>query len=295
MTPKIDLMIVGAPKSGTTSVLRYLAAHPDITTHRQAEFGYFLNDRTYADGMDKAVTRFFGKELRKVLVAKHVALMYFDKSVARLYEHNPSVQAVALLRHPLNRAYSEYWYSRKQGWEEIETFEEAIELEQQNDSRGWNGRQPRSYLFYSMYHPHIARLFKVLKKQQVHVFLTEDLKNDTESFYSNLLVLVHLQPDQSIDIRRRFNEAAKPRYPKLAQLYAKVVYAPNSLLKRSIRPIAPKRWVDLAKKSYVDWNREAFEPPPMDPRTRERLIAYFKLGNQILGELLGRDLDFWNS
>ncbi len=295
MTPKIDLMIVGAPKSGTTSLLRYLAAHPDIKTHPQAEFGYFLNDKTYADGMEEAMRRFFGRELRKVLLAKHVALMYYDKSVNRLYEHNPSVQVAALLRNPINRAYSEYWYSCKQGWEEVETFEEAIQLEQHNDPKGWNGSLPRAYLFNSVYHPHITRLFRVFDRDQVNIFLTEDLKKDAQAVYMALLDLVNLQPDPSVEIGRRHNEAARPRYPKLARLYARVVYAPDSLLKRSLRSLAPKRLVDRLKKSYVDWNREPFEPPAMNPQTREQLVAYFEPGNRILEELLGRNLDFWNS
>ena len=42
---KVQLMIVGAQKAGTSSLLRYLAQHPDIHAHAQPEMTFFLQDR----------------------------------------------------------------------------------------------------------------------------------------------------------------------------------------------------------------------------------------------------------
>jgi len=294
MDRKIDIMIVGAPKSGTTTLLRNLANHPEVSAHWQTEMGYFVNNNTYKDGFDKTLNRFFGSDINKVLLAKHVRLMYSHIAINRLFEHNPAVQVVVLIRNPITRAYSEYWYARKQGWEQIHHFKDAIEMENTDKSNGWLNRMtPRSYLFHSVYYPHIERLIKVFGKDQVHVILTDDLKEKSSDIYNKILNLVNKQYKVTIDTKQH-NMATRPRYEKLAQIFAFIVYSQDSLLKKVFRNVIPKRMLDRIILGFHDWNQKPLKTPKMNELTHEWLSAYFKPNNQKLEQLLDIDLSSWN-
>ncbi len=294
MARKIDLMIVGAPKSGTTSLLQYFAAHPDIATQWQAEFGFFLNDAAYEQGIDKALDRFFKDTSKKNLVAKHAVLMYSQLGIHRLYQHNSTVQVVALLRNPVTRSYSGYWYARKQGADTTSTFEEAIAPELQLPWDSDRAQFPRHYLANSIYVPYIRQLFKQFGREQTHIILTEDLKTDANAVYTRLLHAMGLELAETVNLASRHNKSAQARYPLLARLYNRLFRSQDSLFKKILRPLAPKRLLDQAKKAYVRWNSVEFEPPAIDPQTKARLQAYFEPANRELSELLERDLSFWN-
>ena len=90
--PLIDMIIVGAAKSGTTSLLRYLGQHPEVCPQREPEFAYFVLDGQYARGYESAFDRYFGGCGRATkVVAKNVGLMYLR--AARRPEMDPRTRA----------------------------------------------------------------------------------------------------------------------------------------------------------------------------------------------------------
>ena len=139
----IQLMIVGAQKSGTSSLLRYLEQHPDMHTHPQPEMTFFLQDREYSRGYEWAFAKYFAGEsdrddiANKQLIAKNVMVMHSPEVMQRIYEHNPDIHLVVLLREPVARAYSAYWWARRRGWENIKTYEEALAAEEDRLNENW--------------------------------------------------------------------------------------------------------------------------------------------------------------
>ena len=59
---RISIAIVGAPKSATTSMLRYLGQHPELYDHPQAECDFFLNDDEFARGWSHAQERYYADD-----------------------------------------------------------------------------------------------------------------------------------------------------------------------------------------------------------------------------------------
>ena len=136
MNQPIQLMIVGTQKSGTSSLLRYLAQHPDIHTHSQSEMTFFLQDHEYTRGYESAYAKYFAQCSENCkLIAKNVMVMYSHDIMQRIYQHNPKIHLVVLLREPVARAYSAYWWARRRGWENITSFEEALAAEQHRHQR----------------------------------------------------------------------------------------------------------------------------------------------------------------
>ncbi|MGA9382251.1 MAG: sulfotransferase [Phormidium sp.] len=297
MVKPIQLMIVGAAKAGTTSLLRYLAQHPEIHTHSRPEMTFFLLKDEFDRGYDEAFTKYFGDggNEQQVIIAKNPSIMHSDEAVQRLYIHNPNVNIALMLRNPIDRAYSAYWFSRRRGWDNGETFEEAIQMESKYLSEGWLQRRMSTHLYNSTYYEHIIKLLDQFGKEKVHVFLLEDLKANPIEVCQKIFGLLNIDASFSPDLGT-YNKGAIPRSEFLARIFAKVL-SPKNTVKRAISNILPKTLSNqLYKLRYAVYrlNEKPFTPPPMNPETRRQLVEHFRLHNLKLSELLGRDLSQWN-
>ena len=308
---KIQLMIVGAQKSGTSSLLRYLAQHPDIHTHAQPELTFFLQRREYARGYEWAFAKYFaGKNTHvdikdKHLIAKNVMVMHSPEVMQRVYEHNPEIHLVVLLREPVARAYSAYWWARRRGWENIKTYEEALAAEEARLNEGWFKWRQCAYQYNGIYYPHVKNLITQFGANHVHCILTDDLKDDAEVVCQQLFDSMGISADFSPTIGERHNQATLPRSEKFNFLFTQFLASHNPL-RRAIRKLLPDATAYKLRKAVLDWNDKPRKdmglgkhpskntPPPLNPQTRERQMAYFKPFNEQLAELLGRDLSSWD-
>ncbi len=296
MTNKlIQLMIVGTQKSGTSSLLRYLAQHPDIYTHPQPEMTFFLQDHEYTRGYESAFAKYFSQCPKdKKLIAKNVMVMHSQEIMKRIYDHNPEIHLVVLLREPAARAYSAYWWARRRGWENIKTFEEALAAEEARLKEDWFKWRQCGYLNNSTYYPHVKSLIAQFEEKHVHCILTDELQENPQTVCQKLYKLLNIDADFEPVVEERHNQAAMPRSEKFNFLFTQFLSSHNPL-KRAIRKLVPDAAAYKLRKKILNWNDKPFTPPPMNPKTREELERYFKPFNQELAELLGQDLSHWNT
>ncbi len=300
---KIRLMIVGAQKSGTSSLLRYLAQHPDIHTHAQPEMTFFLQDREYTRGYEWAFAKYFVGEhtdseiAGKQLIAKNVMVMHSPEVMRRIYEHNTDIHVVVLLREPVARAYSAYWWARRRGWENIKTYEEALAAEDTRVNEDWFKWRQCAYQYNGVYYPHVKNLITQFGLNRVHCILTDDLKEDAAAVSRHLFHHIDVSTDFTPVIGERHNQAALPRSEGFNFLFTQFLASHNPL-RKAIRKLIPDATAYKLRKAVLDWNDKPQRdtesvPPPLNPETRERQIAYFKPFNEQLAELLDRDLSSW--
>ena len=300
---KIHLMIVGAQKSGTSSLLRYLAQHPDIHTHAQPEMPFFLQDREYKRGYEWAFAKYFAGEhdpdaiADKRLIAKNVMVMHSPEIMQRIYEHNPDIHLVVLLREPVARAYSAYWWARRRGWENIKTYEEALDAEEARLKEDWFKWRQCAYQYNGIYYPHVKNLITQFGVNRVHCILTDDLKADAETVCQQIFEHIGVRTDFTPVLGERHNRAAMPRSERFNFLFTQFLASHNPL-RRAIRRFLPDATAYKLRKTVLDWNdklrKDVNAIPPLNPETCERQRAYFKPFNDQLAELLGRDLACWN-
>lgn len=292
---QIQLMIVGAQKSGTTSLLRYIGQHPDIYTHPQPEMTFFLQDHEYSRGYEWAYSKYFSKcPEDKYLVAKNVMVMCSSKRMQRIYDHNPAIQLVVLLREPVSRAYSAYWWARRRGWENIKTFEEALAAEETRLKEDWFKWRQCCYLHNSTYYPHIKNLISQFGQSQVHCVLTDELKDNSKNVCQKLFNLLNISTEFVPIAEERYNQSAMPRSEKFGYLFTQFLSSQN-LLKRMVRRLMPDATAFKLRKSVLKWNDKPFTPPHMNAKTLQQLKSHFKPYNHELSELLDLDLTHWNS
>ena len=286
-------MIVGSQKSGTSSLLRYLAQHPEIYTHPQPEMTFFLQDHEYVRGYERAYAKYFSKcPEDKRLIAKNVMVMCSQEIMQRIYEHNTEIHLVVLLREPVSRAYSAYWWARRRGWENIKTFEEALAAEEARLNENWFKWRQCVYRFNSTYYPHVKNMIKLFGEERVHCVLTDELKTDARAVCQQIYELMDVHSDFAPVVGERHNQAAMPRSERFGFLFTQFLASRNPL-RRAIRKLVPDAAAYKLRKAVLDLNDKPWTPPPLNPQTREELGDYFKPHNQQLAALLGQDLTHW--
>ena len=294
MARPIDLMIIGTQKAGTTSLLKYLLQHPQICVPMHNEIMFFRNDEMYKKGYEYAWRKYFSKcNVNKVIVTKDVMAMYSEKALRRIKEHNPQMILVILLRNPIARAYSAYWFVRRQGWESIKSFEEAIEAEENRLKEGWEKCFRNAYIYNSVYYPHIKKIFNIFDKNCIKIYLTEWLKNDSFKICKDIYSTLELDENFTPDTSMNYNKRALPRSNTFGRAinFLFTEGKPVSVVLKNI--LSEKRIIGLRHFIWKLNTREG-KIPKMNPYTKKCLLEYFRPYNSSLQELTGIDVSHWN-
>lgn len=252
-----SFIITGAKKCGTTSLFHYLCQHPNVGAPAKKEISYF--DLNFAKG-NQWYKSFFPVSLPGIesqyLITGEATASYIchPQAPQRIAKALPDVKLIALLRDPVERAYSHYHHTKRIGREDL-SFEEAIKQEEfrvqqieklENNSDGLDSNHHKAYnytyLSSGLYAEQLENWFSQFDRNQILILKSGDYFSHPEIVFQQVLDYLEL--------------------PK---------WAPNHFKKHNYN-------------SY---------PQPMNSETRKRLIEYFQPHNEKLYELLGVDFG-WN-
>ena len=134
-----DFIIIGAQKSGTTSLFNYLIKHPQVLGSYIKETHFFCSEN-YNKGIDWYRSFFpsiFYKKLTEVALRSKVIVgectpyyIFYPHAADRILKYFPKIKIIAILRNPADRAYSQYKHRKRFGNEKL-SFEEAITREKE--------------------------------------------------------------------------------------------------------------------------------------------------------------------
>ena len=290
-TPPVHAALLGAPKAGTTSLYRYLVQHPALAGHPQREMTYFLVGEEFEQGHDAALAHYFAEALpSQRTVAKHVFHLMFPECLQRMHQHHPGIRLIAVLRNPIDRAYSAYWYGRRRGWENQPTFEQALDMEDERFAADPWANRTELYVRTGCYAAQLQQVIEVFGRDALHVVLTEDLKRDAAAVCAACFEHLGVDPAFVPDLTRVHNTAGKARSETVAKGMARFLRSSGGL-KRAARKVVPKRYRHRLRHAALAMNETEFTPPPMAQATRDRLQAAFSSPNDELRVLLGRELE----
>ncbi len=111
---KPNLFVIGAMKSGTTSLHEYLNTHPQIAMSAWKEPAFFVEELTLRRGEDWYLTLFENDERYRYLgesSTHYTRLPVFQGVAGRLYRFNPDARLIYIMRNPLERVVSHYWHN----------------------------------------------------------------------------------------------------------------------------------------------------------------------------------------
>lgn len=194
-----DFIIAGAPRSATTWLYQLADRHPriDMAKPMRPEPKFFLVDELYTRGLGYYARTWFDP-LRADCVLGEKSTNYMESPVvaARIHECLPGVRLVFVLRNPVDRAYSNYLWSTKNGLE-METFERALVLEQQRERHlapELRYARPFSYFSRGLYARHLESYFRLFPPDRILVLLQEDIATAPHSVAEKFMEFVGVTP-----------------------------------------------------------------------------------------------------
>jgi hypothetical protein len=202
------------------------------------------------------------------------AYLFSEQAAARMGAVIPDAKLIALLRHPVDRAYSHYWLARTLGYES-RSFPAAVD----DELRG-RTTPGLEYLAYGRYLEQLERMRAYFPQPALFVGLFEDLRAASASFYAECCR--HVGVDDAIVpaiVGRRINRPLRQRSVGLFRVL--------------------ERWRNSRRAGFglarfvAARNSVPFEPPAMTGIERGALLEHFAPYNEALANSLGRDLSVW--
>ncbi len=190
---KVNTLIIGAGRSGTTSVYEYLAHHPEVNFSITKELHYFSIPDLYKRG-EKYFHSLFESKERKITATADTYLLIDKKAPERIRNYNPDIKLIVMLRDPVERAFSNYNYSVNYGHENISNaFLTALQLEKERlESNDIVELNNTCHFYGSLYYLHLQYWEKYFPKENFILLKLDDLKKDPESFYKNLTAKLNI-------------------------------------------------------------------------------------------------------
>jgi len=288
---KPDFLIVGAAKSGTTSLFHYLNNHPKIYIPYIKECRFFSQLPTNFKGLGaeffvnsgiRDKNDYFGlfKNYEDKVCGdiSNDYLYYYDASISNIKRYlGKDVKIIIILRNPIDRAYSNYMHHVRDGWEDC-SFEEALIKESWRIKHNW--AWPYHYVKVGMYFNQVKAYLKNFNN--VKVFLFEDLKK--ELFYKELFNFIGVDYIK-IETNKVYNFSGIPKIKFIQNLIRT-----DNFLKKIIKSLISSSSKDKLLYHIQRINLRKIE---MKEETREYLKEIYKDDVYKLSDLIKRDLSFW--
>lgn len=200
MSPRLpDFIIAGAARSATTWLYHAADRHPHIAMAKpfKPEPKFFLRDDLYARGLAYySATWFASLPEDRVIGEKSTNYMESREAAFRIAKDLPNVKLVFMLRHPVDRAYSNYLWTKQNGLE-LETFERALELEEQRErdlKPEWRYARPFSYFSRGLYADILEPWLARFKREQLLFLKSEDVAQRPGAVATQLHEFLGLPP-----------------------------------------------------------------------------------------------------
>jgi hypothetical protein len=205
-----DFIIIGAMNCGTTSLYRDLIEHPCITPAFKKEIFFFSHNFKrgvdwYRSHFTSSLFKLYAKHICKQNILTGEASPYYifhPQVPRRISQTIPEVKLIALLRNPIDRAYSQYNMRRIKGHETL-SFEEAIEKEEErlkgekekmlkDENYSSYSYQMYSYLSRGIYVDQLKAWMNFFPREQFLILKSEDFFSDPPSIYRQVLKFLDL-------------------------------------------------------------------------------------------------------
>lgn len=283
-----NFFIVGAPKSGTTSLYHYLDHHPEVFMSPVKEPNYFSYEDTVQQNLyykERGIGNLADYEKlfesvngQKVIGEASVSYLFYENVPSRVSEKIPNAKILILLRNPVDRAFSHYFMDYKLRY--INTsFEEVLYKKNKHVNQPLYYQQ---YIELGMYFSQVKRYLDAFGQNQVKIYIYEDLVNDVESLIKDLYTFLEIDLAYTSDLEKKYNSFEAPRNGLIRLIYS------IGWLRRGIKKIVPQGGVSGIKNLFFS---------KTGGQKHESTIRYMKdlYKDDIiqLEKLIGRNLSTW--
>ncbi len=302
-----NFLVIGAGKSGTSSLYAYLKQHTQVCMSPVKETNFFAYEPGAASLPGGTSFRITDLETYRGLfqaVAGELAIgeaspSYLPSPVAagHIAREIPAARLIAILRQPADRAYSEFRHRQRNGREPRRDFVAAVRDEQTGRRDHW--APGARYLHAGLYAWHLKRYFSLFDRCQIQVYLYQDLCTDAQALMQSIYSFLGVDPGFGPALEIRHNTGSNvPRNHNLNRFLTGLSFRldRSDRLKKASHYLSPggKHPVDYLARRIRQFSRRMVVPaPPLDPDLRRELTEFYRADILELQDLIGRDLRHW--
>ncbi|HTJ49895.1 MAG TPA: sulfotransferase domain-containing protein [Cyclobacteriaceae bacterium] len=300
-----DFLVIGAGKSGTTSIDKYLNQHPQIFVPKLKEPNFFGYENTKLEDfhgneddikhfqrsvttLDAYQNLFAEAKPGQIKGETSNTYMYHKEAPDRIKYYNPDMKLIAVLRQPANRLYSRFLHLARENRLPSEDFSDCLN----KNSIWW---QRNDLIKEGFYYKNLSRYFELFPKENIRIYLYDEFQEKSgeimKEIYEFLGVDKNFEPDQTI----RYNESGFVKNKFFNKIigqggilskYAKVLLPQGTMTKLKGSILLKRKINNLRGKNLVR--------PKMDPEIKKFLTLDVYHEDIInLQRLLNRDLSHW--
>lgn len=275
-----NLIVIGAMKSGTTSLYHYLSLHPEIAMTPKKELHFFSNEQRWGQGLEWYQSCFANEaKIRGEASPSYSKYPLVNNVPDRMYSVVPEAKLIYILRDPVNRILSEYVHYRADGTEH-KTLSEAL-------------ADPKTsqYVYNSKYYTQLKRYLQFYPEANIFVTTLEELNAQPQQTLQG--VFKFLDVDDSFyhpDYTQKFHASSEKRLKNQLGLFLTKTFR-QSKIKNKIRSALPT-FVD---RIYISLSRSdvKIEKPLLNENQRQALINELKDDIEQLRNYTGNKFEYW--
>ena len=183
MKPALDFCVIGAQKGGTTTLFEHLRRHPDLCLPADKEAPFFNRPELSSRGADSLFTTYFPQPVPvdRLLGTVTPQYMCIAGCAARLADAFPGCRLIAVLRDPVERAYSHFRMAVRRGLE-TRSFDDAIAEMLADHAALTAARESvalgETYVAWGEYGRVLGDYLERFERDRLLVLYTSDLEHD---------------------------------------------------------------------------------------------------------------------
>lgn len=294
-----NFLIVGAAKSGTSSLHNYLNQHPEVFMPSYKKEGMKVKEPRFLikdlvqhklhNGIwdwEEYKSLFNDvKDERSIGESTVLYLYYYEHAIDNIKKYlGENVKVIIMLRNPADRAFSAYTHVSRSVKEQL-SFEEALDIEHERLELDPTLTPMVMYkdmgLYYNMVKAYLDNF------ENVHVIMYENFKSDTAKVVEKTLEFLGVDSKVSLDTGSKHNVGGKSwKIPFLKHFFMK-----DNLVKKLFGMVFS---FSLRKKARIFLESILKQKSkPINKKTRENLVMFFKQDVRKLEQLLQINLKHW--
>jgi len=297
-----DFLLIGAARSGTTSLNNYLGQHPEIFICPKKESSFFAlegHPRNFAGpsadiswfnphivtAISDYQALFNGISSEKVSGEASVLYLYSPIAARNIYRYLPNAKLLVILRNPAERAYSNFMFQVSRGHETILDFQKALDEEPRRIAANW--RHMWHYKQLGFYYQQLSHYYDLFSHDQIRVYLYEDYNRDPMPILKNIYAFLQVDDTFQPDLSIQLNISGLPKSRKMDAFLKS-----RNLLKSALRSFLPRKLRSLIRNRVY---RQNLNRPELAPEIRRALLEEYREDILKLQDIIQRDLMGWLS
>jgi hypothetical protein len=241
---KVDFLIVGTQKGGTHALVSFLRQHPEIFIPSVREAHFFDRTGIYLADLQRQDPYAHYHELFEIAKSGQLwgeatpIYMFLPFVASRIFQYNPSVKLIFLLRDPAQRAHSAHKMERARKWDSwpfifaaaLEPFRLRMASGDLDDDR--HPRRVHSYLSRGFYSRQIESFLRMFPRENCLFLKSEALLDEHELVMRKVFSFLKVDPEVKVPAERLFVGGGGELSPILARLLGVLYQRDKARLKR---------------------------------------------------------------